>query len=486
MRKIGNQFLSSVEIGAQEAVYLVLQMPLRRCTRDVIFVDTRKPDDRTSLIKPMSQLKELPGNSKNVEMDNVLKRYKRRPNSMKSLCYADFASWYELCKGKGKEYEKKREIFEEELPETEYDQDDDIQLEDGDSVENHITRFPCGTCVRKKHKQKVIYSHMTPINQDREEYFRQNIMLYTHWRDETDLISGCNSYEESFRAKQEEINFNKKSYERCAVDYKSVQEIDAENLAGVVNAESSYQNSVDMEESTHTSSRFDCFDPGEGANETYDLGEDLGIGKKCSGVEVLPHKEITNDVYFQQMQGLNNEQRTFFYHILHMVKIKSLPFYTFLSGGGGVGKSVVVRSIYQGLLKYFNHCHSEDTIKLLLCAPTGKAAYNIGGVTIHSAFSIPANQGFHFKPLDMQQLNTMRARFQSLKVVIIDEISMVGRSMFNFINLRLQEIMACTKPFGNVSILAVGDLYQLKPVMDSWIFSQNFAHNQMTSLATNL
>lgn len=61
---------------------------------------------------------------------------------------------------------------------------------------------------------------------------------------------------------------------------------------------------------------------------------------------------------------------------------------------------------------------------------------------------------------------------------------MVGRGMFNFINLRLQEIKGCKIPFGGVSIIAVGDLFQLKPVMDGWIFSQPL--NDYDPLATNL
>lgn len=51
---------------------------------------------------------------------------------------------------------------------------------------------------------------------------------------------------------------------------------------------------------------------------------------------------------------------------------------------------------------------------------------------------------------------------------------MVGSGMFNFINLRLQEITVFTKPLGGISVVAVGDLFQLKPVMDSWIFKQRF------------
>lgn len=71
-----------------------------------------------------------------------------------------------------------------------------------------------------------------------------------------------------------------------------------------------------------------------------------------------------------------------------------------------------------------------------------------------------------------------------LKVIFIDEITMVEHGMFNFINLRLQEIKGCKKLFGGVSIIAVGDLFQLKPVMDGWIFSQPC--QDYGPLATNL
>lgn len=111
-----------------------------------------------------------------------------------------------------------------------------------------------------------------------------------------------------------------------------------------------------------------------------------------------------------------------------------------------------------------------DDVKTLLCAPTGMAAYNIGGQTIHSLFCIPANQSLKYKPLDMKQLDSFRVKFRSLKVIFIGEISMVGNKLFNYINLRLQEIFATEKSFGGVSIIAIGDLFQLKPVFDGWIF----------------
>lgn len=55
-------------------------------------------------------------------------------------------------------------------------------------------------------------------------------------------------------------------------------------------------------------------------------------------------------------------------------------------------------------------------------------------------------------------------------MVFIDEIFMVGKRMFNFINLRLQEIMGSIELFGGVLVIVFGDLFQLKLVMDLWVF----------------
>ena len=105
---------------------------------------------------------------------------------------------------------------------------------------------------------------------------------------------------------------------------------------------------------------------------------------------------------------LNKKQREFFYHVLHIIKTSDKPFYTFLSGGGGVGKSHLIKSIYQAALKYYNTQVRDDfrRVQILLLAPTGKAAYLIKGNTIHSAFGIPASQSLqNYKPLDSSRLN---------------------------------------------------------------------------------
>ena len=92
VRHIGNKFLNANEISAQEAVYLVLQMPLRRSSREFQFINTSDPDERTFLLKSMDKIKELPDNSCDIESDNIIKRYQRRPKQLENLCLADFVA----------------------------------------------------------------------------------------------------------------------------------------------------------------------------------------------------------------------------------------------------------------------------------------------------------------------------------------------------------------------------------------------------------
>ena len=102
-----------------------------------------------------------------------------------------------------------------------------------------------------------------------------------------------------------------------------------------------------------------------------------------------------------------------------------------------------------------------------MLAPTGKAAFNIKGNTIHSALAIPACQSLkNYKPLDSSRLNTLRSQLGGVKLISLDEISMVGSTMFNVqINNRLKDIKGSKENFGGVSIIVIGDLFQLEPVI---------------------
>ena len=68
------------------------------------------------------------------------------------------------------------------------------------------------------------------------------------------------------------------------------------------------------------------------------------------------------------------------------------------------------------------------------------------------------------------QIDSLRVQLRDVKFVFIDEISMVGTRLFNFIHKRLQEVFLSPKPFGGLSLILCGDLFQLKPVCDAMIF----------------
>ncbi|PIK45268.1 hypothetical protein BSL78_17865 [Apostichopus japonicus] len=160
--------------------------------------------------------------------------------------------------------------------------------------------------------------------------------------------------------------------------------------------------------------------------------------------------------------------------------------YTFLTGGADVGKSQALKALYNALLRYYSSQPGSDPddTHILLMAPTGKAAYGIKGSTIHSALLIPTSEGFHYKALTSDKLNSLRVKLRNLKIIFIDEIFMVGNGMLTFIDKRLQQIMGSKNIFGGVSIIAVGDIFQLKPVFDGWIF--NDLTHDYGPLASNL
>ena len=109
---------------------------------------------------------------------------------------------------------------------------------------------------------------------------------------------------------------------------------------------------------------------------------------------------------------------------------------------------------------------------------------NIQGQTFHSAFHINPNQslGIDNQRVCESELNTLRCRFRELALVVVDGMSMVERKMLAIIDDRLKQIRGSSEPFGGVSMIFVGDLNQLKPVMDDWVFNFPKARSEVLGL----
>ena len=138
----------------------------------------------------------------------------------------------------------------------------------------------------------------------------------------------------------------------------------------------------------------------------------------------------------------------------------------FLTGKAGTGKTT-----------FLKHLKKNSAKRMIVTAPTGVAAINAGGVTLHSFFQLPfgpfvpgtnaygANREalFRFNKEKKQIIN-------SLDLLVIDEISMVRADMLDAVDAALKYHRRSDAPFGGVQLLMIGDLFQLPPVAksDEW------------------
>ena len=123
--------------------------------------------------------------------------------------------------------------------------------------------------------------------------------------------------------------------------------------------------------------------------------------------------------------------------------------YTFISGYAGTGKSTLLQAIRKKL----------DCVVL---APTGIAALNIDGATIHSFFNFPARI---LPQADIKPKKHVRKKLKAVKSIVIDEVSMVRADVMDAIDISLRRSKNPEMPFGGTKIILIGDLHQLPPVV---------------------
>ena len=299
-------------------------------------------------------------------------------------------------------------------------------------------------------------------------------MLYYPWYvEETDLLGGYSTYEEHYNNVHSTVYANKCQY---TCDHVEDLQIDPDNrpehIWDEIAPSTEESRSRSLEEGSEVLT--------EVAQEDLEANADILNASQPLGVHFEAAEEIPPNEYRQLMQGLNAKQRAIVMYNHNWCKraVTALrnnsriePYRVFLSGPGGVGKSHVIRLIQSDTIKILRFSGEIDPtdVSVLLTAPTGVAAFNIGGMTLHSAFLLCSGQ-LGFQQLSNDKANTLRNRLSKLKLLIIDEVSMVGCNLLLLLHKRLKQIKNVLM-FGDVSILAVGDLYQLPPVGQAPLFS---------------
>lgn len=133
----------------------------------------------------------------------------------------------------------------------------------------------------------------------------------------------------------------------------------------------------------------------------------------------------------------------------------------FVTGGAGTGKSTLV-----------NWIEKEYWGRVAIVAPTGIAALTVSGVTIHRMCKFPAAW-----IVDSDIKNDPKSVISKIKILIIDEISMVNANLLDAFDKFCKKQRDNKRPFGGLTVIMVGDLFQLPPVVDEqtkFLFSQEY------------
>ena len=478
IRHIGYKLLSTIETSAPEACYYIMQIPFTYCSVEVVFIPTSPPEDRTYVLKSEEELGELPEESRDVLKSNSIAAYAKRPKKLNNMCLADYVSQLTIQYHKTKNNkDMSQNVFDD------VENDDDLVPSDDEDFTVNEDIFPLktkGATYKKRRNPRVIRFVNYSRVHDPENYCREKLLLYMPWRQE-ELLKGQNeSYIEAYEANENVLRNNMCKYEKFSEEVKQAEEmIDAtENDESYDNIAPNTEHGEREDEMIGPvdSSEYGFFRPPKNSDQpetSADILYNAGVaGASDTNIETMAGF-MNEDIYLAMVRSLNKKQFQIYTHILqHISRDNAQPLHIFITGGAGVGKSMVLRCVYQGLLRLLakKEGQNPEAPRIIISAPTGKAAYLVEGNTIHSILKILPSRGNNYIPLSDLHKDSIRIKFRNLNTIIIDEVSMVGNTMLSFIHQRLQEIMQNDKLFGGLNVILFGDPYQLSPVMDGWIF----------------
>ncbi|VDI75458.1 Hypothetical predicted protein [Mytilus galloprovincialis] len=230
-----------------------------------------------------------------------------------------------------------------------------------------------GIRIYQRKTPKVIRYVKYNYKTDSENFYRERLMLFYPWRNElSDLQCGHETFEKMYLTVARLLEKKAKQYEGKVIDLEKAIE-EAENDCNENDQIAPATQQVEMEDAEigpTESEQYVHFNPDRPTeHRLYDMSREVGIEART--VELTNHaNRISESDYFDLIRSLNKKQWEFFQHVVTWVKTKHEPFYTFLTGGAGCGKSVVVRTIFQALHRHLCSIEVLSTRTVSISDPT--------------------------------------------------------------------------------------------------------------------
>ena len=286
LRKVGNAMLNSQEVSAQEAVYILLGLQLRKASRTVQFINTSPTHLRVRIIKSATALAEADPDDTNVlEEYALLERYTSRPRGLDHVCLTEFTSDYDMSRIKGKE--------------------------------GHIgpDMSPSKRWYHRRRVKKIIRYVGYNMVRSPEDYRREKLMLYVPFRDENELTNVWALYQ------QHKYHINQMEGKYSKLDDFEDKQLDL------------------LDDCTNED------EPKDQNKPKVDLAvENPTIFRPTTSLEVRSRVLMDDTRYFHSMQSLNVDQWAVIDHIMTVVRQGCQPLHLFLSRGARVGKSALIHA----------------------------------------------------------------------------------------------------------------------------------------------
>ncbi|XP_026285113.2 uncharacterized protein LOC113211074 [Frankliniella occidentalis] len=450
MRMLCSRTLRAKETSAQEAAWVLMKFPLCETSRKCTFIDTSPPEERVHCPKPAKDIRNLPEGSTDLWYPDVYDVYSRRPAELEQVTLAQFVALHHQSK--------------------------DLKARRS----HRIIRY------RR-------YAEKSEDEAERENFYRSMCTLHLSWRDEqTEIlqVGRESSFQNLYATNEDTILARRKVFEAVlGLDTTLAGELEAciadeeaEALEADCNARGMLAGNSKLFFDEEAVAEFmDCDDA---QNVDIDLPGSSRPQQAVVPAQVRRRGVWDRQTFLDQIRRLNDKQREVVLAVIHDVRTQAKPRLIYIDGAAGTGKSVVARNLANAFETFCPANSNEDSSRVVISAPTGKAAFNIGGGTLHHNYHLSYNQEatatrrLHdgadvMLPLQGQQLGNLQNAFANVQAQIIDEVSMMSDRNFLAVDQRCKEAKSSEVDMGNLWTIIFGDFRQLVPVGGAPVYASS-------------